>query len=47
MPSRYSTEAALATMAEAFEEACTTMREFQDILVREMRRPGATFYGVI
>jgi hypothetical protein len=27
-------------MAEAFEDACSTMREFEDILIRELRRPG-------
>ena len=38
---RYSSEAALETLGGAFEDACKTMQEFQDVFIRELKRPSA------
>ena len=36
---RYLSEAALETMGEAFEDACKTLREFNSVFIRELKRP--------
>ncbi len=38
---RYASEAALETMGAAFEDACKTLREFNNVFLRELKRPCA------
>jgi len=38
---RYSSEAALETLGAAFEDACKTLRDFQEVFSRELQRPSA------
>ena len=38
---RYSSEAALETLGGAFEDACKTLQDFQEVFSRELQRPSA------